>query len=122
EVRCSSGNIGAWFYGSTIADTIPDGAKISRVQLYVNEFYNQFPSSLATIGLHALAAKAGAPSVSSPVTISAGSGWKDLPTSFGDALKTGAKLGVGTAEGGYHKFRPVSADADCGMLRIDWSL
>lgn len=122
DVRCSSGNKGAWFYGSTIADTIPDGATVTRVQLYVNEYYNEFPSSLATIGLHTLLSKAGAPTVTDTVTISAGSGWKDLPAAFGTLLKTGAKYGVGTNEGGFHKFRAVALDADSGLLRIDWTV
>lgn len=122
DVRCSDGNIGAWFYGSTIANTIPDAATITRVQIYINEYYNQFPSSLATIGLHTLETKSGAPTVTDTVTISAGSGWKDLPASFGDALKTGAKKGAGTNEGGFHKFRSRAADADSGLLRIDWSI
>ncbi len=122
DVYCSSSNIGAWFYGSTIAGTIPDGAVINRVQLYVPEYYNQFPSSLATIGLHTLPTKAGTPSISSAGTISQGTGWKDLPVGFGDALKTGAALGVGTNHGGYHKFRGRATDADSGLLRIDWTV
>lgn len=122
DVWCSDTNIGAWFYGSTIADTIPDAATITSVQVYVNEFYNAFPTSLATVGLHALATKAGAPTVTSEVTVSAGSGWKTLPAAFGDALKTGVSRGVGTDHGGYHKWRSRAADADSGLLRIGWSV
>lgn len=122
DVWCSDTNIGAWFYGTTIASTIPDGATITKVQVYIDEFYNQFPTSLATIGLHSLTGKAGAPAVSSAVTISAGSGWKTLPNSLGDALKTGARRGVGTNHGGFHKFRSRASDADSGLLRINWSV
>ena len=126
DVWCTStgNNRGAWFYGATIANTIPDSATVTRVQVYVNEFYNEFPTSLALIGLHELETKSGAPTISDSVTISAGTGWKDLPTSFGDALKTGTKKGVGTGSSGssgYHKFRSRAADADSGLLRIDWT-
>jgi hypothetical protein len=121
QVWCSDSNIGCWFYPD-IASTIPDEATILLVQVRVNEFYNAFPSSLATIGLHSLASKSGAPSVVSAVTISAGSGWKTLPTSFGDALKTGTRKGLGTNHGGYHKFRSRVEDANSGALRIDWRI
>lgn len=122
QVWCSDSNIGAWFYGTAIADTIPDAATITRVQLYVPEFYNGFPGSLATVGLHGLSSKAGAPGISSAVTISDGSGMKDLPASFGDALKTGSSYGVGTNHGGYHKYYGRFEDALSGLLRIDWTV
>jgi hypothetical protein len=127
DIWCTStgNNRGAWFYGTTIADTIPDGATISRVQIYINEFYNQFPGSFALIGLHPLTTKSGSPTVTSAIAISAGSGWKDLPTAFGNALKTGASYGIGTGSSGssgYHKFLNRVADADSGMLRIDWTV
>lgn len=121
EVWCSDNNIGAWFYNN-IDGTIPDGAVIDSVQLYVPEFYNDFPGSLATIGLHSLSSKSGAPSMSSVVTISAGTGWKTLPKAFGDALKTGSKFGVGTNHGGFHKFRSRAQDPQSGMLRIKWRI
>jgi hypothetical protein len=121
DVWCSDNNLGCWFYGSSIADTIPNTAKILNVRVYVDEFFNEFPSSLATIALHQLASKSGVPSMSSPTTISAGSGWKDLPNAFGDSLKTGSKKGVGTDRGGYHKFRGRSSDSRSGLLEITWS-
>jgi hypothetical protein len=127
DVWCTStgNNRGVWIYGTTIADTIPDTATVTRCQLYVPEFYNQFPSSLALIGLHTLFSKSGAPTMTSPVAISGGTGWKELPVAFADALKTGSKAGVGTGSSGssgYHKFTNRVADADSGMLRIDWTV
>lgn len=127
DVWCTStgNNKGAWFYGATIANTIPDTATITRVQLYVNEFYNLYPTSLALVGLHTLETKSGSPTITSATTISAGSGWKELPLAFGTALMTGASKGVGTGSSGssgYHKFRSRAADADSGLLRIDWTV
>ncbi len=120
EVWCSDGNRGCWFYGGAIADTIPNGAKIQSVRVYVPEFYNQFPTSKATIGLHNKTGKSGAPTITSATTISAGTGWKKLPNSFGDALKDGSKEGLGTNGGGYHKFTGRSGDNQSGYLEIVW--
>jgi hypothetical protein len=127
DVWCTStgNNRGAWFYGNKIKDTIPDGAEIQSVRLYLDEYYNDFPAQLALIGMHSLGSKAGTPTIVSAVTVSAGSGWKTLPDSFGDALKTGARLGVGTGSSGasgFHKFRSRAADADSGLLRIKWRI
>lgn len=122
----SNSNKGAWFYGGAVGDTIPDGAEITRVQAYLPRFYDGFPAELAAVGLHVLAAKSGSLSLSSPTAIAAGSGWYDLPTSFGDSLKTGASTGIGVQQNnanlGYHKFRSISEDADSGLLRIDWTV
>jgi hypothetical protein len=127
DVWCTStgNNRGAWFYGNTIADTIPNTAKIGSVQVFVDEFYNIAPSSLALIGLHTLTSKSGAPTITSPVSISAGTGWKTLPNSFGDSLKSGSKRGIGTgssAGSGFHKFTSRARDSDSGKLRIKWTV
>lgn len=127
DVWCTStgNNRGAWYYGTTIPDTIPDTATITSLQLFLPEFYNQFPSSLALIGLHTFAAKTGEPVITSPTAVPGGAGWVNLPLPFGDALKTGADKGVGTgstAGSGYHKYRGVASDADSGKLRIGWTV
>lgn len=127
DVWCTStgNNRGAWFYGTTIADTIPDGATITLVEAFLPEFFNEFPSSLALIGLHTLVSKSGAPTISSAVSVPRGAGWVSLPTSFGDALKTGSMKGIGTGSSGssgYHKYTGRAADADSGKLRIGWTV
>lgn len=119
DVWVSSTNTGCFFYKG-IADTIPDAAEILSVQIYLVEFYNEFPSSLAEFGLHNLASKVGAPSIDSAVDVAAGTGFRSLPASFGDQLKSGARKGVGASDDGYHKFRSVASNAQSGMLRIKW--
>lgn len=104
DVWCSDTLIGCYFYGTQIADTIPDGARIDAVTLHVTETTNSYPSSLATFGTHGLAGRNGAPTVSNAVTVPNGSGGKSLPTSFGDSLKNGSQLGIGTNRGGLHVF------------------
>lgn len=119
DVWVSLNNTGCFFYRD-IADTIPDDAEILSVQINLLEFYNEFPSSLARFGLHDLSSKSGAPSISGAVSVPAGSGWRSLPKSFGDQLKTGAARGVGASINGYHKFRAVSTHPESGKLRIKW--
>jgi len=111
---------GVWFYGSTIADTIPDNATITAVHLTMNEFYSV--GGQTAIGTHALTSKSGAPTVSNAAGQRDATGWV-LPTSFGDALKTGAAWGVGTVTGNYfHKYQGRASDAQSGMLHIEWSI
>ncbi|TDW31028.1 hypothetical protein EDD25_2816 [Cryobacterium psychrophilum] len=120
----SASNTGAFFYNN-IAGTIPNSAAISLVQVYLTETFNQHPNVLAKVGLHSLGGKSGNPNIRDAVSISSGSGWKTLPNSFGDALKTGAALGVGfpTVPGGvsYHKFRGAAGGALEGQLRITYT-
>lgn len=119
DVWVSSTNTGCFFY-TGIAETIPDGATILSVQIYLDEFYNAFPTSQAEFGLHSLTSKVGVPSIDSEFAVAAGSGFRDLPASFGDALKTGARAGIGASDAGYHRFRSVAFNAQSGMLRIKW--
>lgn len=119
DVWVSSTNTGCYFYRG-IADTIPDSAVIISVEIYLLEFYNEFPGSLARFGLHNLSSKSSAPSIDSAASVPAGSGWRSLPKSIGNQLKTGSARGVGGTEDGYHKFRSVRSNPDSGKLRIKW--
>jgi hypothetical protein len=116
DVWCGSTTTGAWFYGDSIDRTIPDGATIISGRIYVVEFFNQFPSSLATIGTHTSKTKSGVLSVTGAQTISRGTGWKTLPADFLTRLKTGSAYGIATNHGGYHKFRGL--DSSSGRLEI----
>lgn len=107
RVYCSDSNVGCYFYAG-IADTIPDSAVV--LDNWVHLDATQVSGGAPTIGLHNLDGKAGAPSVSSAVTIGSGSGDFHLPTSFGDSLKTGATKGFGTDHGGYHIFSPANVN------------
>lgn len=115
DVWCSDTTLGAWFYQG-IADTIPDNAAILEIRVNVAAYQTQ--GSNPTIGVHSQGSKGGAPDVNSAVGVPGGSGWKALPTSFGDALKTGAARGLGTAHGGYHKWYGTAQNS--GALFIKW--
>jgi len=120
DVYCGDSTLGAYFYGTQIADTIPNGAVINAIAVFLDETTNYYPASLATIGTHGLTGKSGAPTTGNAVTVSAGSGWKFLPTVFGDVLKTGAAFGLATDHGGYHIFAPKGV-GNSGALTINWT-
>jgi hypothetical protein len=117
DVWCTDSYLGAYFYEG-IADSIPDTAKITGIRMALNETENRFPGSVATFGTHTLAGKSGAPVISGAVGVSAGSGSKTLPLTFGDALKTGAARGIGTNHGGYHRFGTAASGS--GRLFITY--
>jgi hypothetical protein len=116
DVWCSDSTLGAWFYAG-IADTIPDGATILEIRVYVDAFQTQ--GSNPTIGVHNLGAPVGAPLVTNAVAVPGGTGWKSLPTSSGDLLKAGAWVGIGTNHGGYHKWNRAGVN-NSGALFIRW--
>lgn len=118
SVYDSASMVGAWFYGSVIADTIPDDATITDVAIYLSAIQVAFGNPI--LGTHANAAPPGsAPAVSNLVTAPGNSGWVPLPTSIGDFLK-GNVGGIGTAHGGYNIYRSRSADGQSGALKIGW--
>jgi len=117
EVWSADNNVGAYFYGGQIDSSIPDSAEVLEIRLYLHSIY-EFGDK-PTIGVHTLSSKSGAPTVTSEVEVSGGSGWKKLPTGFGLALKNGTKKGVGTNHGGYHKFSPARSH-NSGALYIKW--
>lgn len=119
DVWCSDTLLGCYFYGTQIADTIPDTATIVSVTLNVTETTNRFPSALATIGTHGLTGRTGAPTIANAVPVPNGSGSKSLPTAFGDRLKTGEQLGLGTNHGGLHVY---AVAPDSGRLIITYDL
>lgn len=122
DVWCGASTIGAWFYGNQIGNSIPDDAQIDQVQVYVQEFQNSFPGSLTTIGTHTLASKSGNATVTGSAEIPRGTGWRTLPNSYGDLLKTGAAKGLATHHGGLHKFRSRRASAQSGRIRITFTV
>lgn len=115
-------NIGAWFYGTSIADSFPHNGSITRVQLYMPEFENDFPGTTSKVGLHSLLTKSGAPSISSTYGVPAGRGWKDLTVAMGVALVHGASRGIGIdgSSSGLAKYTSHRNDALSGTLRIDY--
>jgi hypothetical protein len=121
QVWSSDNNLGAWFYGTRIADTIPSGATIKRVRIYLSA--EQIFGSPMNIGLHNHATRpGGSPTIGSTVALAPAGGWLDLPLSFGNALRrSGGQRGIGIVHGGYHIFRSVAQDGQSGALRINYT-
>lgn len=121
EVWCSDNNRGCYFYGNSIPDSIPDDAEFvsGSLRIYLAEFFNQYPSSLARLGQHNLSGPNGGLSLGGIITVSAGTDWKGLPDSWEGAFRTGGARGVGFENGGYHKFRPAGVE-NSGTIVGKW--
>jgi hypothetical protein len=115
-------NTGMWFYGTKIADSFPDNGSITRVQIFMPEFQNDFPGTPSQVGLHTQLARAGTPTITSTYGVPAGYGWKDLTVAMGVSLVNGTTRGVGIngSTSGLAKYTSRANDADSGMLRIDY--
>lgn len=119
QVYASASNKSAFFYGSKIADTIPDGATIDSIRVFLSPTKNS--GNQPRIGTHGyLSNPGGSPTISNLISLPSASGWVGLPTSFGDLLKTGAQLGVGFDGAGYAIFRGTQQDGQAGALDISW--
>ncbi|WP_353809166.1 hypothetical protein [Agromyces sp. SYSU T00194] len=120
RIYSSISNLGAWFYGNKIRDTIPSDAEILKVEIYLA------PAKLfgdpANIGVHNHASRpAGSPTISSTSAVAPHAGWNTLPNSVGDALKSGGSArGIGIVHGGYHIFLSPTEDGESGKLRITY--
>lgn len=118
-VYASTSNKSAFFYGTKIADTIPDNASIDALRVYLSPTRNS--GNQPRIGTHGYTSNPGtAPTINNLVSLPNASGWVDLPLSFGDALKSGAQWGVGFDGAGYAIFRGTQQDGQGGALDIAW--
>lgn len=118
QVWASDNNLGAWFYGSKINDTIPASAVVSSIQIYVSA--QQISGSAPNFALHPYYTNPGtSPSYASVTAVGVTPGWVSLPAGFGSALKSGGGYaGVGVDHGGYNIFNSLAADAQSGRLCI----
>jgi len=117
QVWCGDSTIGAYWYGSQIADTIPDGATIDQVQVSLVQVGGS-GGSQPNFGLHNLPSKSGSLSPFNVTPIIGGTRVNLLPNNFGDALKTGAAWGIASRHGGYWIYG--SASQGSGALTITW--
>ena len=114
-----------WFYGTQIADSIPDDANIESVSMYLEVTAQGGVASLP-LYLHT-AASIGGGSLALDQQTDVGAapngfrGSVNLPTGWGDLLKTGARLGVGTTGPGYRRLNGPSQSATAGALTITWT-
>ncbi len=115
-VEASSSRVAAYWYGTQIADTIPDGATITRAEINLVELWDQIPSAPTPMGTHTQPFRAAAPTVSGTINVF-GSGTVPLG-SFADALKTGAAYGIGFR--GSTGWRRFDTFAGSGGIYMEW--
>lgn len=116
EVWSSSSNMGGWFYGNQIMDTIPDSASIVSADIYLPT-----PTRLLgamPFGRHSSPSKpGGALSFSGLTTLPATSGWVRIPNSLIDNLKANPG-GLGFDYGGYNIWPGTQRDGQSGKVRV----
>lgn len=117
DVWSSASNIGAWFYGSSIRDTIPDSAVIIEAYIYlplVTDPYNAAPP----FGRHGADTKPGGSLSFSDTSVLGGkSGWVGIPLGLIDHLKANpGGLGFGLAS--YTIWRGTQGDGQSGAVRV----
>jgi hypothetical protein len=118
QVYASDNNLGAWFYGTKTADTIPAGATIQKVEIYISP--SLISGSAPNFAVHGYSANPGSsPSMATVAAVGISGGWITLPSSIGNNLKAGGGyLGVGLNHGGYNILHSLAEDGWSGALRI----
>ncbi|WP_323986192.1 hypothetical protein [Microbacterium plantarum] len=120
----SPSNFGAWFYGTQMADTIPDNAEFVGLEIYLTWAVRRWPNTLRW-GTHTHARKDGLINVNGSDLWDPGSaaGWYTPPFAqpWFNTAKTGV-LGVAlNAQGsGQEEARSLAEDGQSGALRITW--
>lgn len=119
DVWASDSLVGAWFYGSGIADSIPDGAQITYAAIYLSP--TRSSGAAPNLQVHTSGTRpGGGPTFVGEAFQPAGrSGWQPIPTGFIDYLKSNAG-GIGVNHGGYTIFSSRAQDSLTGALDIAW--
>jgi len=119
DVYASASTTGMWWYGSKIADTIPDDAVIRSAAIYLPA--RQLSGDAPNLGYHGSAPKPAAPTgfaATYPLT-GERSGWVPFPPGWVDYLKANIG-GLGFDHGGYNIYRGLASDQLSGALDISW--
>lgn len=96
-----------YFYGSQIADTIPNSATVVDASIYVEEHWDNVPGVASLLGTHTHKTRpGGGPLALSGATAIDNSGHWNI-TGLATALKNGTAFGVGFAQNtGWRRFGP----------------
>jgi len=119
DVYSSASNQGAFFFGSKVADTIPDSAAITLARIFLNPRSTSGAAPILQVHTSPTQPGGAVAFVGSGYALPARSGWVDIPLSMIDLMKTGA-YGLGFNHGGYSIFKGVGADNLSGALDIAW--
>lgn len=119
DVWASDSLVGAWFYGTGIADSIPDTAAIVAAAIYLPA--TRTGGASPNLQLHTSPAK---PSgsvafVGATYQPPGRTGWQPIPLAFIDYLKANGG-GIGLNHGGYNIYASRGQDSLTGALDITW--
>lgn len=119
DVWASDSLTGFWWYGTGIADTIPDNASITSAAIYLSP--SRTGGAAPNLQLHNTATRPGSEPafVGSAYQPPGRSGWQPIPLSFVDYLKANGG-GIGVNHGGYNIFRSRGQDGLSGALDLSW--
>ncbi len=120
DVWASDSLTGAAFYGSKVADTIPNDATITLARIYLSP--TQTSGSAPILRVHTSPTRPGGnvTFIGSGYALPARSGWQGIPGPMIDYLKANGG-GIGIDHGGFSRFRGVSQDALAFALDIAWT-
>lgn len=118
-VEVSTTRSAAYWYGTQIADTIPDSAIITAASVALVEHWDRVPGTATQMALHTQPTRAGEPALEGSVPVS-DSGSFSLLGEYANRLKTGAAFGLGFRKNtGNRRFGPYS---ESGAITMEWSL
>jgi hypothetical protein len=116
-VEISDTRSGFYYYGTSLADSIPDGATVLEARIYLNQEWDNVPGTASRMGTHTNGSRGGEPTLSGALSVPGDSRWVDLMAFIG-ALQSGAALGVGFyAAVGWRKYSPAGAS---GQIYVKW--
>lgn len=116
-VEVSVSRSGFYFYGTQIADTIPNSATILSATASFSEIWDNVPGTPSMLGSHGAATRPGSPPGLSGALAVSGSGDVNI-ASYANALKNGTQHGLGFAQNtGWRRFQTF---AGSGAITIRW--
>lgn len=118
----SDNRTAAYWYGTQIADTIPDGATVTRAELHLVERWDNLPGTPSKLGTHTQPTRGAVPAMTGGIDVLNGGAIDLMPngdTAFPDRLKTGAAYGLGFAQ--TFGWRQFDTSAGSGAVYMEWS-
>lgn len=123
-VESSYNRTAAYGFGTSIADTIPDSATITRAEWHLALNWDNLPQNNAIAGTHGHNGRPGSMSegdLSGSITVPTGSRAIGILGSVADALKTGAALGIGFYSDPTW-WRQYGAAPGSGRIYMEWTV
>lgn len=122
----SSSRTAAYGFGTSIADTIPDGANITRAELRLTKNWDNYPGEVVGFGTHAFNGRPGSltnASLSGVYTAAGSALVIDIRGTVANALRNGTALGIGfySSAAGPYGWREYDRAPASGRIYMEWS-